>query len=303
MTQSSGSKAPETWYLFFVAAGTPGAFPRDVGSPSFIFNIWPDRPNGKASRRGCQTGGVHCVPSWQTRQPAAKSDRPRPARGLAMKAVFQIHLWIGIIVAAYVLLIGTTGAAPVFRPQMQKAAFPGTEATLVILKRSKQPEQVVTFPHGAKTRLNALEICIRSKSMRSAGNFLLVFFCVFAFRSVRAGTTGRVNGVIKDAAGMIVFGATVSLTNETTGIGKTATTDRKGNFGFVGFFPAAIRSTPSPRNSPIDRTAVVHVDSAVKMNARTGRRFEISACADCRAGLVPICDEPAHGKHAGPKDD
>ena len=47
--------------------------------------------------------------------------RPQPT--LLRRALFQIHLWAGVAVAAYVCVIGVTGAALVFRPEMQKATF------------------------------------------------------------------------------------------------------------------------------------------------------------------------------------
>src|SRR5260221_5282099 len=42
---------------------------------------------------------------------------------LFRRALFQIHRWAGVVLALYVCLIGLTGAALVFRPEMQKAAF------------------------------------------------------------------------------------------------------------------------------------------------------------------------------------
>jgi len=39
------------------------------------------------------------------------------------RVFFQIHLWAGLFLAVYVGLIGLTGAALVFRPELQKAAF------------------------------------------------------------------------------------------------------------------------------------------------------------------------------------
>lgn len=48
----------------------------------------------------------------------------RPQNSTIRKALFQIHLWLGLIVALYVVVVGATGAALVFRPQMQKATFP-----------------------------------------------------------------------------------------------------------------------------------------------------------------------------------
>ena len=51
------------------------------------------------------------------------SFRDRPQTTLLRRALFQMHLWAGLAVAAYVCVIGTTGAALVFRPEMQKATF------------------------------------------------------------------------------------------------------------------------------------------------------------------------------------
>jgi len=47
----------------------------------------------------------------------------RPQTTWTRRALFQVHLWTGVAVAAYVCLVGLTGAALVFRPEMQKAAF------------------------------------------------------------------------------------------------------------------------------------------------------------------------------------
>lgn len=48
----------------------------------------------------------------------------RPQSNLFRKALFQIHLWTGVTVALYVVLVGVTGAALVFRPEYQAATFP-----------------------------------------------------------------------------------------------------------------------------------------------------------------------------------
>ena len=47
----------------------------------------------------------------------------RPQATLIRRVLFQVHLWMGLLVVAYVCVIGVTGAALVFRPEMQKAAF------------------------------------------------------------------------------------------------------------------------------------------------------------------------------------
>lgn len=48
----------------------------------------------------------------------------RPQLSGFRKALFQVHLWLGLVVVLYVVLIGGTGATLVFRPQFQKATFP-----------------------------------------------------------------------------------------------------------------------------------------------------------------------------------
>lgn len=47
----------------------------------------------------------------------------RPQSSGLRRALFQIHLWTGVTVGLYVILIGLTGAALVFRPEMQKATL------------------------------------------------------------------------------------------------------------------------------------------------------------------------------------
>ena len=47
----------------------------------------------------------------------------RPQTSRVRKVLFQVHLWAGVALAAYVCIIGVTGAALVFRPELQKATF------------------------------------------------------------------------------------------------------------------------------------------------------------------------------------
>jgi uncharacterized iron-regulated membrane protein len=48
----------------------------------------------------------------------------RPQNVFLRRALFQLHLWIGITVGLYILVVCVTGAALVFRIDMQRAAFP-----------------------------------------------------------------------------------------------------------------------------------------------------------------------------------
>jgi len=43
---------------------------------------------------------------------------------LARRAIFQIHVWIGVVTGLYIFLVCTTGAALVFRIDMQRALHP-----------------------------------------------------------------------------------------------------------------------------------------------------------------------------------
>ena len=48
----------------------------------------------------------------------------KPQTVRARRVLFQIHLWLGVIVGLYVLVVSVTGAALVFRIDMQRAMFP-----------------------------------------------------------------------------------------------------------------------------------------------------------------------------------
>ena len=48
----------------------------------------------------------------------------RPQNVFLRKALFQIHLWTGVAIGLYILVVCVTGSALVFRIYMQRAAFP-----------------------------------------------------------------------------------------------------------------------------------------------------------------------------------
>ena len=49
-------------------------------------------------------------------------DRPRSV--FLRRALFQVHLWAGVLVALYVIVVSVTGAALVFRINLQRAVHP-----------------------------------------------------------------------------------------------------------------------------------------------------------------------------------
>jgi uncharacterized iron-regulated membrane protein len=48
----------------------------------------------------------------------------RPQSVYARKALFQVHLWVGVLTGLYVFVVCVTGAALVFRIDMQRAIYP-----------------------------------------------------------------------------------------------------------------------------------------------------------------------------------
>ena len=47
-----------------------------------------------------------------------------PHRVWLRRALFQVHLWIGIVISAYAIIIGLTGSALVFREEFEQASWP-----------------------------------------------------------------------------------------------------------------------------------------------------------------------------------
>src|SRR5947208_1464524 len=48
----------------------------------------------------------------------------RPQQVLARRLLFQVHVWTGLVTALYAIFIGLTGAALVFRADLEKRAYP-----------------------------------------------------------------------------------------------------------------------------------------------------------------------------------
>lgn len=48
----------------------------------------------------------------------------RPQATVLRRVIFQFHVWTGIVTGAYALFIGVTGAALMFRPELQARAYP-----------------------------------------------------------------------------------------------------------------------------------------------------------------------------------
>jgi hypothetical protein len=55
---------------------------------------------------------------------SVKAFLDRPKSVLLRRALFQVHLWVGVAAALYVIVVSVTGAALVFRINLQRAAHP-----------------------------------------------------------------------------------------------------------------------------------------------------------------------------------
>ena len=63
----------------------------------------------------------------------------RPRTLLVRKICFQIHLWIGIAIGLYIVVLSVTGSALVFRREMDAASRPQAppiDASMQLLTRT-----------------------------------------------------------------------------------------------------------------------------------------------------------------------
>jgi hypothetical protein len=96
----------------------------------------------------------------------------------------------------------------------------------------------------------------------------LLLLAVFAMSAAWAGTTGRVTGIVTDAAGVPIAGATVIATSASTGVKSTAQTDKKGSYSFITLVPGVytLEAERTGFKSSARKALTVHVDSAIKMD-------------------------------------
>jgi len=85
---------------------------------------------------------------------------------------------------------------------------------------------------------------------------------------VIAGTTGSITGMLKDSGGMPVSGGKLTLVNKTMGMTFSATSDRKGAYGFLNVAPGTYTLHAEAMGFlPQDRAGlVVHVNSALRVD-------------------------------------
>jgi hypothetical protein len=96
----------------------------------------------------------------------------------------------------------------------------------------------------------------------------LLLLAVIALLPATPATTGSVLGVLKDPTGMAIAGGTVTLADKARGKSLTATSDRKGSYGFRAILPGTYQVHAEASGfAPQDSAAfAVHVDSVVRVD-------------------------------------
>lgn len=98
---------------------------------------------------------------------------------------------------------------------------------------------------------------------------LFAAFTVLAIATAFAGTTGRVNGFLKDGSGSGVAGGKVTLLDRSKGTSVATTTDKKGFWAFPIVAPGEYTVHADAAGfAPLEKPVVVHVDSALKVELK-----------------------------------
>ncbi len=109
--------------------------------------------------------------------------------------------------------------------------------------------------------------------MRNQTILVMSFFLVLATAVARAqSVTGTITGTVKDPSGSAVIGATVTLTQVTTGLERRASTDIRGDFVFSSVAPGEYRISAS--------------STGFKRYERTG--INLSAAETLRVGDIAL---------------
>ena len=82
------------------------------------------------------------------------------------RALFQVHLWTGIGVGLYILMISISGSAIVFRREITRLAWP--VATVVPAGRLMAAEELSAVVKKAFPRFTNIEVKFSSKPDRAA---------------------------------------------------------------------------------------------------------------------------------------
>lgn len=129
------------------------------------------------------------------------------------------------------------------------------------------------------------------KTLKNTRVFLFLFVLLvstFLVGSVNAqsGTT-TVNGTVKDQQGAVVPGATVTLTNPSTGFSRTTTTSSDGNYAFPSIAPGTyqVEVTAGSFKKSIVRDVQALVDNPIEINV-TLELGDVSAVVDVNSNNI-----------------
>jgi len=111
---------------------------------------------------------------------------------------------------------------------------------------------------------------MRSSTMLWATRVLLVLFCLMGSTVMLAQSTGgRVLGRVADPSGAVLTGVKVTLTNEATGVSRSAQTNSSGDYVFVevppGNYRVEFEQTGFKKN--VQKEVTVEVNGVVTLNS------------------------------------
>src|SRR6184192_3675719 len=81
----------------------------------------------------------------------------------------------------------------------------------------------------------------RRKTMRLRATFGFIVLLALAINSFSQGFQGRLRGSVRDAAGAVVPGVEVMLTNEATSLSRTTLSNESGEYSFAALDPGSYR--------------------------------------------------------------
>jgi uncharacterized iron-regulated membrane protein len=125
----------------------------------------------------------------------------RPQTLLLRRIIFQIHLWVGIIVGLYMAMMGITGSVLVFRPELDALRLPKNWRE----SRTTSPANATTVVDKVKTVYPAL----RMVSLAAPNSFNPTFIATLGGRGRLVvacdPATGEVLGPIPPSAAWLAF--------------------------------------------------------------------------------------------------
>src|SRR5690348_6248828 len=124
----------------------------------------------------------------------------------------------------------------------------------------------------------AMSVC-RYFHGRNAVVLLFSVLLTAAMAYSQASYTAQIRGVVKDQSGAMVTGATVSITNDATGISTTSKTDEHGEYILTGLRPATytIRAQAEGFRIAEQKNVILQVNQIGRASCRERVRISVGA--------------------------